>query len=616
MSKPTTQKSKYNLWQNTAFMVRLAWKNRPSVIFLCFAPALLLTGSSVAELLFTPFILRALEISTPFPKLLATIGIFSGILLICKTLYAYLYENTMFGRVELRMNIIQQIGGKHACTSYPNLMDTRFISFKSKAYQACKSNTSPTEAIWNTWTQIVWNVMCFLVYLLLLSGLPPLLTAAVILASAAGFILNNRLDEWGYRHREEEAAYEKQLDYIRQTGTQRKFAKDIRIFGLRPWLADVWNRTFRLYQAFLARRETVYLWTNIIDLLLAFLRNGAAYAYLLGLAIRDGLPASEFLLYFTAVSGFTQWVTEILGQFSLLRHQSLEISSIREFLEWREPFRFEDGTPLAKDPGRKYELRLEDVSYRYPGASQDAVSHVSLIIRPGEKLAIVGSNGAGKTTLVKLVCGFLDPTKGRVLLDGEDIRQYNRRDYYGLFSSVFQNFSVLDASIAENVAQKVNHIDKERVWACLKQAGMAEAAESFPDALDTHIGRRIYEDGTELSGGQMQKLMLARALYKNAPIIVLDEPTAALDPIAENEIYLKYDEMAAGRTALFISHRLASTRFCDRILFLEHGQIAEEGDHESLLTLCGRYAELFEIQSHYYKDKEANSLRLSANERR
>ena len=269
-----------------------------------------------------------------------------------------------------------------------------------------------------------------------------------------------------------------------------------------------------------------------------------------------------------------------------------------------EPFRFEDGTAIATNPSGDYELRLEDVSFRYPYASKDVISHISLTIRPGEKLAIVGSNGAGKTTLIKLLCGFLDPTEGRVLLNGEDIRQYNRRDYYDLFSAVFQDFSVLEASVAENVAQRADNIDMEKVQACLERSGISETVAALPNALETKIGRQVYEDGVELSGGQMQKLMLARAFYKDAPIIVLDEPTAALDPIAENEIYLKYNEMTEGRTALFISHRLASTRFCDRILFLEQGHIAEDGTHESLLSLGGKYAELFEIQSHYYKDRE------------
>ena len=245
---------------------------------------------------------------------------------------------------------------------------------------------------------------------------------------------------------------------------------------------------------------------------------------------------------------------------------------------------------------------FDDVTFAYSKAGAPSLSHISFSVKKGQTVGIIGGTGSGKTTLVKLVCGFLDPTQGRVLLNGEDIRKYNRRDYYKLFEAVFQDFSVLEASVAENVAQRVEDIDIPKVWSCLEEAGLTEKVRSLPKQLDTKIGRRVFEDGVELSGGQTQRLMLARALYKDAPLLVLDEPTAALDPIAENDIYMKYSEMTHGRTSLFISHRLASTRFCDRILFMEHGKIAEEGTHDQLLKLGGGYANLFEVQSQYYKE--------------
>ena len=228
---------------------------------------------------------------------------------------------------------------------------------------------------------------------------------------------------------------------------------------------------------------------------------------------------------------------------------------------------------------------------------------------PGERLAVVGLNGAGKTTLVKLLCGFYDPTEGRVLLNGEDIREFNRQEYYTLFTAVFQKFSVLEATLEENVAQTREGIDEARVRECLEKAGLTERVAALPDDLKTHIGREVFEDGVLLSGGEMQRLMLARALYKNAPILLLDEPTAALDPIAENDIYQKYAAMTVGRTSVFISHRLASTRFCDRILLIDGGVIAEQGSHEELLACGGKYAGLFEVQSKYYREEGENDGR-------
>ena len=598
----TKNKPHYGLWRNTGFMVALAWKECKSVLVITLALALTMTAKSVVQLLVAPAILGEVEAAAPVPELLLTIAIFSGALFLVSGLEAYLDLNTLFGRIQLRMRLIHKVVEKMAETAYPNMLDTDFLAMHSKADEANSSNDAPTEHIWTTWTNILNNVFGFLVYLALLSGLNPLLLVVVILTTAIGFFINRKLNSWGYEHREEYSAYWQKMSYLRRAETSRNFAKDIRIFGLRDWLEAVWDKTTALYRGFIEKREKVYLWTNVVDLVLTLCRNGIAYAYLLWLTLSQGLPASEFLLYFGAVSGFTQWVTGILSEFSTLHRESLDISTVREFLDWPEPFNFGKGDPLPQDDGQGYEITLEDVSYRYPGAEKDIFSHLNLTIHKGEKLAVVGLNGAGKTTLVKLACGFLDPDKGRVLLNGVDIRRFNRREYYSLFSAVFQDFSVLDATLAENVAQQVDGIDEQKVWRCLDEAGLTEKVKSLPQGLRTHIGRQVFEDGVELSGGETQRLMLARALYKDGPVLLLDEPTAALDPIAENDIYQKYNEMTAGRTSVFISHRLASTRFCDRILYLADGKIAEEGTHESLLKLGGGYAHLFEIQSQYYQE--------------
>ncbi len=597
------KKSKYNMWQNTGFMLKTAWEICRSVPFLVVILAAVTAGKTTAEMLIAPVLLGQVEEKVPLWELVWSIVGFSALLFLLSGLCAYLTDNSLFGRITVRLNLLRRIDTKVAETSYPNTLDNDFINSEDKALHSCSSNSQATESIWRTWTDILTNVIGFIVYLLLLSGLNLWLMVIVVVTAVAGYFVNKRINGWGYRHREEEAAYIEKMDYVNRVAAKRTHAKDIRIFGLRDWLEDVWDRTLGLYRSFIARREGIYLWSNVVDLVLTFVRNGIAYAYLIWLALEQGLPASEFLLYFNTVSGFTQWITGILEKFSVLHTQSLDISTVREFLEWPEPFKFDDGEPLDADPDKSYEICLEDVSYRYPYGDEDILSHISLTIHPGEKLAVVGLNGAGKTTLVRLVCGFLDPTYGRVLLNGEDIRKYDRRDYYALFSAVFQDFSILEASVAQNVAQRVNGIDEARVWECLDKAGMTRTVQELPSGLETPVGRQVYEDGVELSGGQTQRLMLARALYKNAPVILLDEPTAALDPIAENDIYMKYSEMTHGRTSLFISHRLASTRFCDRILFMEHGKIAEEGTHASLMTLDGGYAHLFQVQSRYYQDK-------------
>lgn len=604
-SKPGAKKApkpKYNLWQNTGFMLRTSRKYAKSVFPLCIVLALLSAGKSVAELLIAPAILNKIELSASLGSVVFTIAAFALVLMLLSGLRSYVDTNALFGRIAVRsQGIYLSISRKYAKTSYPNLLNTDFLALGEKASAACAGNSESSEAIWTTLTDLMTSCIGFVVYLALLTNLNLWLAALVAATTAVSYFASKRINEWGYLHRSEELELTKRIEYANKTATSREFAKDIRMFGLRGWLEDLWGSTMRLYSAFCAKRERKYIWANIIDIVLTFLRNGIAYAFLIGITVKNGLPASQFLLYFAALSGFAQWVVEILDKLSVMHKQSLDISTIREFLDWDEPFDLNGGERIAFEPNKQYEIRLDDVSFRYPKADKDTLSHINLTVHPGEKLAIVGLNGAGKTTLVKLVCGFLDPTEGRILLNGEDIRKFNRNDYYALFSAVFQEFSVLDVTVKENVAQCVDGIDETRVWQCIDKAGLTEKIKSLPKGIETHLGRRVFKDGVEFSGGQTQRLMLARALYKNAPILVLDEPTAALDPIAENDIYQKYNDMTHGRTSFFISHRLASTRFCDRIIFVDGGKIAEEGTHDELLKNGGGYAYLFEVQSKYYR---------------
>jgi ATP-binding cassette subfamily B protein len=604
-SKPGAKKApkpKYNLWQNTGFMLRTSRKYAKSVFPLCIVLALLSAGKSVAELLIAPAILNKIELSASLGSVVFTIAAFALVLMLLSGLRSYVDTNALFGRIAVRsQGIYLSISRKYAETSYPNLLNTDFLALGKKASAACDANSEASEAIWTTLTDLMTSCIGFIVYLALLTNLNLWLAALVAATTAVSYFASKRINEWGYLHRSEELELTKKIEYANKTATSREFAKDIRMFGLRGWLEDLWGSTMRLYSAFCAKRERKYIWANIIDIVLTFLRNGIAYAFLIGITVKNGLPASQFLLYFAALSGFAQWVVEILDKLSVMHKQSLDISTIREFLDWDEPFDLNGGERIAFEPNKQYEIRLDDVSFRYPKADKDTLSHINLTVHPGEKLAIVGLNGAGKTTLVKLVCGFLDPTEGRILLNGEDIRKFNRNDYYALFSAVFQEFSVLDVTVKENVAQCVDGIDETRVWQCIDKAGLTEKIKSLPKGIETHLGRRVFKDGVEFSGGQTQRLMLARALYKNAPILVLDEPTAALDPIAENDIYQKYNDMTHGRTSFFISHRLASTRFCDRIIFVDSGKIAEEGTHDELLKNGGGYAYMFEVQSKYYR---------------
>lgn len=594
------KKRQYSIGKVLHYMLHQAWTHQKSVIFLGIAFAALLVVQNLVQLLITPAVLQIVETHGSIVRLLAAIGIFTLLMLFLSGLREYAEKNMMFGRIRVRFFIGREINQKACTTSYPNTQDTEIKQLYGRASQTGFNNDEPQEHIFITLQELLQNIVGFAVYLLLLSGLHPALLIVVILTSIVSFFVNLRCSNWQYLHRHEFEEHHSKIRYLQRVMESPATAKDIRIFGLTPWLKELRQKAYTAYDQLFVNRDRLAFWTAVIDLLLAFLRNGIAYLYLIHLLLTTGMPVSEFLLYFTAFSGFSEWVTGILNNYDALRKEALELSAVLEYLDLPEPFRFSEGTrvPIASS----YELQMEHVSFRYPGSDQNIISDMSLTIHPGEKLAIVGLNGAGKTTLVRLLCGLYDPDEGRIMLNRQDIRQFDRREYYKLFSAVFQDFSMPDLTVAETVAQDYENIDLEKVNACIEKAGLTKTVQQLPKGLDTHLGKEIFLDGVRLSGGQTQRMMLARALYKDGPILILDEPTAALDPLAENDIYMKYNQMTSGKTSVFISHRLASTRFCDRILFLENGHIQEEGTHEQLLAQNGGYAKLFEVQARYYQE--------------
>lgn len=594
------EKPKYNTLQNISWMVKVAWENRKRVLLFCALTAVLEVLLNLTQLYIAPEVLARVEQRSPVWTLLTTIAMFTATLFLINGFQEYVKQNTLFARVDVRSVIIGKVVKKCNRTSYPNTLDAEFIQMREKAHFACEGNSQATEHIWQTLTMLLKNIGGLLVYLTILSRIDGILLLVVIVTCFAGFFVSRYTDNWRYARRDEEEQYFQKKYYLRNKSESVELAKDIRIFGLQNWLNELLDQIHNLYLDFSLRCERVEVLADITEAVLTIARNGIAYVYLINMTLNEGLSVSEFLLYFTAVTTFTAWVMGILQEMSALHKESMDISRLREFLDYPEPFQFETGEDIPA--AESYELKLEHVSFRYPGAEKDMIHGLNLTVHPGEKLAIVGLNGAGKTTLVKLLCGLLDPTEGSVLMNGKDIRNFNRRRYYELFSAVFQEFSVLDVTVAEQIAQKTVDIDYDKIADCVEKAGLTSTIEKLPKGLETHVGREVYLDGVLFSGGQMQRLMLARALYKNGSILLLDEPTAALDPIAENDIYMKYSEMTSGKTSLFISHRLASTRFCDRIIFVADGGIKEEGTHESLLALDGEYANLFEVQSRYYQE--------------
>lgn len=593
--------SAYSTGQNVRYMISLALRRRPSVLVFALVISMTAILNSLAQLFIVPSVLRAVENKETVLYLSGIIILFTLSLMILGAAGAYFASCSQFGRVEVRLMLGEMIQNKGLTMSYPDIENQDVKKKKDKATMMITSNTAATESIWTTLTNLIRNIIEFVVCFLLLVNLNFYLILAVVVTTLISFFVTNYLNGWGYRHRDEESEYTHRMNYLSERSRDYSLAKDIRIFGMREWIGEVFSGVLRCHRSFVARGERIYFCGNLLDTFLTFARNAIIYYFLIRAVLHGDMMASQFVLYFNTVNVFTGGIGNIMNDLSTLKKQSYDISAVREFLEYPESFNMDSGLPCVADNTASYSIEFKNVHFRYPGASNDTLSNINLKIKPGEKLAIVGLNGAGKTTLIKLMCGFLDPTEGEVLLNDVNIKEFNRRDYYKLFSAVFQDYSVLDVTIEENVAQTDENVDEKLFWECIEKAGLTQKIKELPDGIKTHLGR-VFTDGIDLSGGELQRLMLARALYKNSPIIVLDEPTSALDPIAESEIYKKYDQLTNGRMAVYISHRLASTGFCDRVILLEGGEISEEGTHNELLARGGRYAELFEIQSRYYRE--------------
>ena len=308
--------------------------------------------------------------------------------------------------------------------------------------------------------------------------------------------------------------------------------------------------------------------------------------------------------YIGAITRFATGLSSLISHLGEIRINTSFVKQVFDFLE-QPNVMYQGSLTVEKRNDRQYEVEFRDVSFRYPGSEQYALRHVNKKFRVSQRLAVVGPNGSGKTTFIKLLCRLYDPTEGTILLNGFDIRKYDYREYLSLFSVVFQDFVLTEMPLGENVAAAAEY-DRSLARSCLEKAGFGERLESLPKGLDTFLGKTLDQEGVDMSGGEKQKIVLARALYKNSPFIVLDEPTAALDPIAEAEIYSKFNEIIEDKTAIYISHRLSSCKFCDEILVFDKGNIVQQGKHETLVSAeNGKYRELWHAQAQYYDEKQA-----------
>ncbi len=399
------------------------------------------------------------------------------------------------------------------------------------------------------------------------------------------------------------AKIDRKLNYMTKTSRDFAIAKDIRLFHIREYLSE-------LSEYFIGERK---FWTNkmyfyyfVSDSLNVFLAVGieiGVFAYLIYAVLNGNITKTALALYAQTITDFTYWLDKVGGLISDVLPANHAINDFREFLEIENSMENSTGQPVPA--GAPFKIEIENLTFIYPETEKVILNNINLTINAGERLALVGVNGAGKTTLVKLLCGLYKPTSGKIKINGIDIRDLNRDEYYKTVSAVFQEARLMPCTVLENISMLPSHeSDLEKFEFSARQAGFFEKIQKMPEKENTLLVKNVNENAVELSGGETQRLLLARAIYKNAPTLILDEPTAALDPIAENEIYLKYNDISENKTSIYISHRLSSTRFCDRIILLDNAILAEEGTHDELMALGGKYAEMFNIQKKYY-EKEA-----------
>lgn len=396
----------------------------------------------------------------------------------------------------------------------------------------------------------------------------------------------------------------RKLEYMENVTTDFSYAKDIRLFGMQKYLAkkqiDVYEEELRHW----IKSRQYWIYNTIFAHGISLLRQLIIIGWLVYSVVFNGLSIGNFTLYTASAAAFSNAINEILQALSALRERSAHTDDYRSFMDI--PSADDKAQTIPIPPADKYTFEFKNVSFKYRGQEKYALKNVNLTLHAGEKLAVVGLNGAGKSTFIKLLLRLYDVTEGCILMNGTDIRKFDRKEYYELFAPAFQDVMVFAFPIAENVSMKEPfNTDKAEAEKMLRLAGLGDKLDKLEKGVDTELLKVLYDDGVDLSGGEKQKLALARALYKKSKIIVLDEPTAALDALAEFRLYQSFNELVGDRTAVYISHRLSSTRFCDRVAMFKDGEMVEIGTHDSLMEADGAYADMFRVQAQYYvEDKD------------
>lgn len=502
---------------------------------------------------------------------------------------------------KIRTDYITMISDKIMKMDFKNTEDPEVLNKIKSVMNAVMSNNTGVEGVYHTLLGLFGRLTAFVGYISIVLFLSPWILLFLIINVLISYALTIRVKKYEYSQKEKAADKDRRTFYVFDTMYDFAYGKDIRIYDLKNILIDKFKK-FRGERIDISNDvQEKQLKVKIVDVILLVIREFVVYGYLIYNVLFTGMSIGDFTMYFSTINGFGDWMKGILDDLANIKAQNMYLDDMREFLEIKS----EDKEKTRDIPiDSSYEIEFKNVSFKYPKTDKYIYKNLSLKIKKGQRLAIVGINGAGKTTFVKLLCRLYEPTSGEILINGVNIKDFSKEEYYKILSVVFQDIKTFAFTVAENVSlENLEDVDREKVLHCIEKAGVGDKINSLEKGIDTSLLKILDGEGVELSGGENQKLALARALYKNGKIVILDEPTSALDAVAEYNIYKGFDELIGDKTAIYISHRLASTKFCDVIAFFENGEIVEYGTHEELLKKNGKYSDMFNIQAQYYKEE-------------
>lgn len=542
------------------------------------------------------YIIYSLTENVMLEKILFNITILVSLLGLCNFLDTA-FKLQLEGNSSIsRFKLIEQVSIRAFLADYQTFETEEYQTIMNKIINDIGSGDSILNNLYITIAQVTSTIFSLIFYGYLLIKLNPIIIVVITISALTHYLLMKKENT---TQKERRKAMEKpnlNLRYLANYSFDYSIGKDVRIYGLATIFAKKFTQNADEFAVITKLYENKSFVINIFVGLITFFRDLICYGLLVKSLINNSLSAGDFVFNFGIIGMFAVTVYSVSTIIKTFDDSNAQLTECRDFMDIPDRLNRGVGVPLPTDD---FSIEIKNISFRFPNKETNTLSNINLSIKNGEKIAIVGLNGAGKTTLVKLICGLYEITEGEILVGGNNINAYNIFEYYSLLSAVFQETLVLPSSIKNNITNDKK--STQNLEDIINKSGLN--IDKFPKGLDTICSKALHDDGIEVSGGELQKLALAKALYKDGKILILDEPTAELDPIAEQEMYLNYSDMSQGKTSIFISHRLSSARFCDRIILLDEGKIIEIGSHDELMNKSGKYKELFDLQSHYYKEE-------------